>query len=147
MSIREALTKIEHDYPSRAQHVREIDALLTLNVHPDNGQRPTRVPHFLVTGAQNTGKTSLLRAILASDPEEYDYTWIDCTKCITTRSLYEYTLDRTELGSVLAVDEDGNISSEAHSVDNLDSFLRHLTRLLSRLEHKNKILVSSTKLQ
>lgn len=140
------ILQIETDLPCRSAEIRSLNALL--QVYGDEPPSPepigtssvVRASSLLVYGVPQTGKTSLITSVLQAS-DEHDFTYIDCKKCITARSLYEYTLD--ELRSLEpTIDENCVFSLETFSIETLDSFVLSLEKFLSKPSQARRVLVS-----
>lgn len=143
----ELLQQIQTELPFRSSELNILDAMLHLDIIPDDLAEQyrevstTRSPAIVIYGPRQSGKSSIMKSLLTSS-NEHNHTLIDCKTCVTARSLYERCMNEM-LRRKLSVDEHGDLIHTFTSVETLDAFINSLSHILKDTKAQNPVLVSS----
>ena len=128
-------------FVERSEQIDDIVALLSNVKWPMNCAslivQSVRFRHMTISGPPRTGKSSILIRLL--EVSELRYSYVDCRSCLSSRSLYEKTLDAIN-GREYAIHETGNLYKKSPPVDSLNKFIALLRAALEG--HHIQLLVS-----
>lgn len=141
------LMQIKAAFPCRDTEIDALGQLLHMQTLSSGSvwskllPTPTRVPYILIQGGHNSGKTSIIKSLVDS-LEQVKSTYIDCKKCVASRSLFEFIIDDI-CHHHFTIDESGVLQRDGPSVDNLEAFLIQLRAVLSqKATNTERIIVS-----
>lgn len=141
----EDLQHLASEFVGRSNELETLEEMLrqagpvTSSLLESAAQKSSRCRCIVVYGGHNSGKSSVIRAFFESSG--HNLALIDCKKCVSTRSLYEYTIDQI-CRNKLTVDENGNLVNDGVSIESLDAFVLQLERVLVPEDKHDKVIVS-----